>query len=104
MPQAQVVGPKKLAIAAKKQRLVSLDAFRGFTIAGMIFVIMVSGYKDLPQTFSAFGSAPVSTWKHAGEDFDPEEWTHWTGDRVYQPAKVVRITSPGRYDVAVETG
>src|ERR1051326_730612 len=86
------------------QRLASLDAFRGFTIAGMIFVIMVAGYKDLPQTFPSFGSAPVSTWKHAGEDFDSEEWTHWTGNRIYKAAKVIQVTSPGRYDVTVETG
>src|SRR5947207_3305424 len=52
--------------AIPRQRLESLDAFRGFTIAGMIFVIMVSGYKNLPHTFPAFGSAPVSTWKHVG--------------------------------------
>jgi len=70
-------------------RLVSLDAFRGFTIAGMIFVIMVAGYRNLPQTFPAFGSAPVSTWKHAGEDFEPREWKHWDGDRTFHAAKRV---------------
>ncbi len=83
------------------QRLASLDAFRGFTIAGMIFVIMVAGYKDLPQTFPAFGSAPVSTWKHAGEDDDAKEWANWNGDRTYQQAKVSRVLADGKYDVAI---
>jgi predicted acyltransferase len=70
----------------------------------MIFVIMVAGYKDLPHTFPAFGSAPVSTWKHAGEDFDPKEWTHWTGNRVYKPGRVLQVLSQGGYDVVVEGG
>jgi predicted acyltransferase len=83
------------------QRLASLDAFRGFTIAGMIFVIMVAGYRDLPQTFPAFGSAPVSTWKHAGEDFEPLEWAHWNGDRTFQEAKVTQVLGGGKYDVAL---
>src|ERR1044072_10044995 len=87
--------------AVPKQRLASLDAFRGFTIAGMIFVIMVAGYKSLPLTFPAFGSAPVSTFKHAGEDFDPGEWVRWQGDRGYLPAKVVQISRGGKYDVAL---
>src|ERR1051326_6976973 len=81
------------------QRLASLDAFRGFTIAGMIFVIMVAGYRDLPNTFPAFGSAPVSTWKHAGDDGDFREWTHWNGDRTFQRAKVVEVLGHGKYDV-----
>src|SRR5580765_582009 len=89
------------AAATKKQRLGSLDAFRGFTIAGMIFVIMVSGYRNLPQTFPAFGSAPVSTWKHAGEDFEPREWAHWNGDRTFQEAKVVQVLRDRKYDVAL---
>src|SRR5690348_10707339 len=87
--------------AAPPPRLASLDAFRGFTIAGMIFVIMVAGYKNLPQTFPAFGSAPVSTWKHAGEDFETEEWAHWKGDRTYRQAKVVQVLAQGKYDVAL---
>ncbi|HSU52861.1 MAG TPA: hypothetical protein VLT36_02235, partial [Candidatus Dormibacteraeota bacterium] len=82
-------------------RLVSLDAFRGFTIAGMIFVIMVAGYRNLPQTFPAFGSAPVSTWKHAGEDFEPREWKHWDGDRTFHAAKVVEVVGKGKYDIEV---
>src|SRR5262245_37319111 len=84
------------------QRLVSLDTFRGFTIAGMIFVIMVAGYKDLPHSFPAFGSAPVSTWKHAGEDFDVDEWVHWNGDRTFKPAEVIQVLPRGKYDVAVK--
>ena len=51
-----------------KKRIESIDTFRGFTIFAMIFVIMVAGYKHLPLTFPQFGSAPVSTFKHAGED------------------------------------
>lgn len=55
----------------KKERLLSLDAFRGFTILGMIFVIAVAagGYQytdgGLPQKMSWFGSLPISTWFHA---------------------------------------
>src|SRR5262245_53113242 len=82
-------------------RLASLDAFRGFTIAGMIFVIMVAGYKDLPHTFPAFGSAPVSTWKHAGEDGESEEWQHWNGDHTFHEGKVVRVLDGGKYDVEI---
>jgi predicted acyltransferase len=85
--------------AQPAQRLASLDAFRGFTIAGMIFVIMVSGYRNLPQTFPAFGSAPVSTWKHAGDDFDAREWAHWHGDRACRRAGVVQVLGDGKYDV-----
>lgn len=62
-----------------RRRVDSIDAFRGFTILGMIFVIQVAGYKHLPPTFPHFGSAPVSEWKHAGEDNDPEEWAKWEG-------------------------
>lgn len=55
----------------KKERLASLDAFRGFTILGMILVIAVAagGYQweeeHLPQKMSWMGSLPVSTWFHA---------------------------------------
>lgn len=87
--------------AAQPPRLASLDAFRGFTIAGMIFVIMVAGYRNLPQVFPAFGSAPVSTWKHAGEDFDAKEWAHWNGDNAYRQAKVAQVLDGGKYDVAL---
>src|SRR5437667_4019880 len=99
MPEDQIVAPEKSMLAT--QRLASLDAFRGFTIAGMIFVIMVSGYRNLPQTFPAFGSAPVSTWKHAGDDFDAKEWAHWQGDCTYQQARVVKVLGKGRYEVAL---
>ncbi|HVU99797.1 MAG TPA: heparan-alpha-glucosaminide N-acetyltransferase domain-containing protein, partial [Verrucomicrobiae bacterium] len=92
----------KTAPPVQKQRVISLDAFRGFTIAGMIFVIMVAGYRRLPQTFPAFGSAPVSTWKHAGEDLEnSSDWNLWHGERVYRPAKVARALGRGKYDVAV---
>lgn len=84
-----------------KQRLASLDAFRGFTIAGMIFVIMVAGYHDLPMTFPAFGSAPVSTWKHAGDDNDPAEWLNWNGDRTFQQATVAQVLPNGKYDIGI---
>jgi predicted acyltransferase len=48
-------------------RIESIDAFRGLTIALMIFVIAVGAgnYRDLPQKMSWFGSLPVSTWNHA---------------------------------------
>lgn len=59
--------------ASPKKRIESIDAFRGFTIAAMIFVIQVAGYSYLPLTFHSFGSVPVSTFKHAGEA-EPEDW------------------------------
>lgn len=68
----------------KPKRVESIDAFRGFTIFAMIFVIQVAGYKHLPLTFPHFGSAPVSTFKHASEDGEPEEWAFWEGRK---PAK-----------------
>ena len=52
---------------APKGRVVSIDAFRGFTILAMIFVIQVAGYTNLPFTMSWFGSPPVSTFLHAAE-------------------------------------
>jgi predicted acyltransferase len=64
------------APSAAKKRLDSLDAFRGFTIFGMIFVIAVAagGYwkeaKELPQTMQWFGSLPISTWFHAEVGYD----------------------------------
>lgn len=92
---------------APKKRVESIDAFRGFTIFSMIFVIMVSGYKNLPLTFSHFGSAPVSTFKHATEDGDPAEWAFWQGTApkeectLYRPAKVVSVDGNSKYTVAV---
>ncbi len=59
-----------------KERLESLDAFRGFTILGMVFVIAIAagGYQwepgHLPQKMSWFGSLPVSTWFHAEVGYD----------------------------------
>ncbi|MGE5500059.1 MAG: hypothetical protein ACM3Q2_18455, partial [Syntrophothermus sp.] len=54
-------------VQEKKKRIASVDAFRGFTMLAMIFVIQVAGYKDLPLTFSHFGSPPVSTFHHAAD-------------------------------------
>ena len=48
-------------------RISSIDAFRGFTVLAMIFVIQVANYTQLPLTMSWFGSPPVSTFKHAGD-------------------------------------
>lgn len=60
-----------------KERLESLDAFRGLTILLMIFVIAVAAgrYQNeldnpLPQTMRWFGSLPISTWFHAEVGFD----------------------------------
>lgn len=66
--------PTPTVSASPRKRIESIDAFRGFTIAAMIFVIQVAGYAYLPLTFSHFGSAPVSTFKHAGEDAEEREW------------------------------
>jgi len=53
-------------------RVESIDAFRGLTIALMIFVIAVGAgnYRDLPQKMSWFGSLPVSTWNHADNGWE----------------------------------
>ncbi|MDP4175404.1 MAG: hypothetical protein Q8933_15630 [Bacteroidota bacterium] len=51
----------------KKKRIASVDAFRGFTMLAMIFVIQVAGYKDLPFAMSWFGSPVVSTFHHAAD-------------------------------------
>ncbi|MBI1292863.1 DUF1624 domain-containing protein [bacterium] len=65
--------------APARKRLESLDAFRGFTIFGMIFVIAVAagGYRregaGLPQVMSWLDSLPVSTWLHASVAYDAWE-------------------------------
>lgn len=87
-----------------KKRVESIDAFRGFTIFAMIFVIQVAGYKNLPLTFPHFNSAPVSTFKHAGEDGEPEEWAFWEGKEpstIYREAKIVNKINNKLYDVAI---
>lgn len=80
-----------------KKRIESIDTFRGFTIFAMIFVIMTAGYRNLPLTFSQFGSAPVTTFKHAGDDGDPDEWAFWEGHNpstIYRQAKVLDDAMP----------
>jgi predicted acyltransferase len=63
MAQEQIVTTTRVVRA----RVESIDAFRGLTIALMIFVIAVAAgnYQHLPQEASWFGSLPVSTWNHA---------------------------------------
>ncbi len=91
----------------RKARVESIDAFRGFTIFAMIFVIQVAGYRLLPQTFPHFGSAPVSTWKHASEDNDPHEWAFYengtttTESTRYRHATVAGREADGRYTVTL---
>lgn len=92
-----------VAAKPKPARVESIDAFRGFTIFSMIFVIMAAGYRNLPLTFPHFGSAPVSTFKHASEDGEAREWAFWEGvttSTVYRSA-VVRERNGDRYSVAV---
>lgn len=50
-----------------RDRVASIDAFRGFTVLAMVFVIQVAGYSNLPLTMSWFGSPPVSTFHHAAD-------------------------------------
>jgi predicted acyltransferase len=92
-------------LKARKKRVESIDAFRGFTIFSMIFVIMVAGYKNLPLTFSHFNSAPVSTFKHAAEDGASEEWEHWEtknpGKSTFQKSAIVSRINNNTYDVSV---
>ena len=88
----------------KKKRVESIDAFRGFTIFSMIFVIMVAGYKNLPLTFPHFNSAPVSTFKHAAEDGEPKEWAFWEGKKtssIYKEAKIVERIDNKFYNVSL---
>lgn len=99
MPDPQIDVPVQ---PATKKRVESVDAFRGFTILAMIFVIQVAGYRHLPLTFPQFGSAPVSTFKHAGEDGEVEEWAFWEGTESstkYRPARIVEASKGWRYDV-----
>ena len=56
-----------VSMPVPKGRIISIDAFRGFTILAMIFVIQVAGYSNLPFTMSWFGSPPVSTFHHAAD-------------------------------------
>jgi predicted acyltransferase len=87
-----------------KKRVESIDAFRGFTILAMIFVIQVAGYRNLPLTLPHFNSAPVSTFKHAGEDSDAEEWAFWEGkphSTIYRKAKILERLSNTRYNVTL---
>ena len=60
-----------------KKRIEAIDAFRGFTIFAMIFVIMTAGYKNLPWRFPQVNSVPVTTFKHAGEDDGVQDWKRW---------------------------
>jgi predicted acyltransferase len=88
---------------ARRARVESIDAFRGFTIFSMIFVIMVAGYRNLPLTFPHFGSAPVSTFKHASEDNHPRDWAFYEGvttSTTYRQARILARDGK-RYDVAV---
>ncbi len=84
----------------RKKRIDSIDAFRGFTILAMIFVIQVAagGYKHLPLTFSHFGSAPVSTFFHAAEDGNEEEW------EAVQKGKKFKKFHKGEVNIAYEDG
>ena len=52
---------------SQKVRILSIDAFRGFTVLAMVFVLQVAGYSDLPLTREWFGSPPVTTFHHAAD-------------------------------------
>ena len=100
MSQPQTPG----LLAQPKKRIESIDAFRGFTILAMLFVIQVAGYRNLPLTFPHFNSAPVSTFKHAGEDGDAREWAFWEGKKhsaIYRNAKIESKISNTVYNVAL---
>jgi len=99
--EEKIVNPP---LEPKKKRVESIDAFRGFTIFAMIFVIQVAGYKHLPLTFPHFKSAPVSTFKHAAEDGEPEEWAFWEGrepSTKYREARILEKHSNRIYDIAL---
>ena len=90
-----------------KKRIHSIDAFRGLTILLMIFVIQIGagGYKHLPLTFSHFGSAPVTTFKHAAEDGDEEEWTAVQKEgqfKKFHKGIVTAVHPNGTYDVTIK--
>ena len=92
-------------IQPQKQRVVSLDVFRGFTIFLMLFVNHVAGFTNMPFVFPQFGSAPVSTFKHASNDLDPKAWATYEGTDVsqnYRKAVVMQYKEDSNlYDVAV---
>jgi len=67
LEQEEGIQAKRVEVPEKKTRIASIDAFRGFTVLSMIFVIQVAGYTNLPFTQSWFGSAPVSQFQHAGD-------------------------------------
>ena len=54
-------------LQTERVRIASIDAFRGFTVLSMVFVLQVVGYSDLPLARSWFGSPPVSTFHHAAD-------------------------------------
>lgn len=98
----EVAGP---LLSPAKRRVESIDAFRGFTILAMLFVIQVSGYRNLPLTFPQFGSAPVTTFKHAGDDSEPPEWEFWAKNHgvpnPYRPGKIAAVGKDHTYSIGV---
>lgn len=82
--------------AGTGKRLMSLDAFRGFTIFGMVFVIAVAagGYQweanPLPmhRPWFSLETLPISTWFHADQGFNV-----WAKAQV--DAEVARQTAEG---------
>ncbi len=90
----------------RKKRVEAIDAFRGFTIFAMIFVIMVAGYKNLPFQFPQVGSVPVSTFKHAGEDDGPNDWKRWEANHPgthYRLGLITGVSAHNRYSVSMES-
>jgi len=88
-------------------RVEAIDAFRGFTIFAMIFVIMVAGYGNLPLIFPQCGSVPVSTFKHAGEDGGPSDWARWEKENPgtnYYPGTVLSNSGHNTYSVKITQG
>lgn len=85
------VTPQSHAAPNPRQRVESVDAFRGFTILLMVFVIAVAaaGYRNLPHEARWFGSLPVSTWLHAEAGWD--EFAGEMQERGLTPAETLAL-------------
>lgn len=85
--------PEPEAPQPKRERISSLDAFRGFTILGMVFVIAIAAGQyqtgPMPQTMRWLGSPKVSTWFHAEVGWDL--WCEEQMDAIYESGAITEV-------------
>jgi len=82
--QNEVAKPITPAMPAKRQRLVSLDAFRG-----AIMLLMASSGFGIPQIARNFPDS--SLWKFLGYEFDHAAWTGCALWDLIQPAFMLMV-------------